>query len=80
MRTTPEDGDITMRAEVREGTLVFVLRAVPGPDQFILPARETALVRARTVARRRGVRVWLADSDGPFTLLEDVRSEPAESA
>jgi hypothetical protein len=36
-RTTPEDGDIVVRQEKRDGTAVYVLQTAPGPDQYLLP-------------------------------------------
>jgi hypothetical protein len=32
-RTTPQNGDIVIREELRDGTLVYVLHIAPGADQ-----------------------------------------------
>ena len=43
MRTTPEDGDIVVRQETRDGTVVYVLHTAPGPDQYMLTTLEEAV-------------------------------------
>jgi hypothetical protein len=72
-RTTPEDGDIVVREEVREGTFVYVLHTAPGADQYVLRSRDEAVVRALTFAKRQRVRAWLTGEGYDFTLLEDCR-------
>jgi hypothetical protein len=72
-RTTPEDGDIVVRREKRDGTVVYVLHTAPGPDQYLLPTREEAATRALTLADRHGVRAWLTtDESYDFVLLGRV--------
>jgi hypothetical protein len=73
-RTTPQDGDIVIRQENREGAVVYVLHTAPGPDQYVLRTREEAVAHAATVAKRQGVRVWLTDEGYDFVLLEDFRA------
>ena len=73
LRTTPEDGDIVVREETQEGTLVYVLHTAPGPDQVVLRAKEEAVAHTVTVARREQVRAWLTDEGYDFVLLEDFR-------
>ena len=71
-RTTPEDGDIVVLEEKREGTLVYVLHTAPGADQYLLRSPEDALAQAVTSAKREGVRAWLTEGYA-FVLLEDFR-------
>jgi hypothetical protein len=72
-RMTPEDGDIVVRAEKREGTLVYVLHTVPGADQHLLGSRREAIAQALGSAGRQHMRAWLTDEGYDFTLLEDFR-------
>ena len=72
-RSTPEDGDIVIGQEKREGRFIYVLHTAPGADQVLLDSREHAVVQAVTFAKRQGVRVWLTDGDHDFTLVEDFR-------
>ena len=73
-RLAPEDGDIVVRQEKREGTLVYVLHTAPGADQYLLRTREEAVAQAVTFARREQVRAWLTDEGYDFVLLEDFRA------
>jgi hypothetical protein len=72
-RSVPEDGDIVVREEHREGTLVYVLHTAPGADQFVLHAREDAIAQAVACAKREHVRAWWTDEGYDFLLLEDFR-------
>lgn len=72
-RTTPEDGDIVVREEQREGKGVYVLHTAPGADQYVLRSREDAIGQAVTFAKRQQVRAWLTDEGYDFVLLEDFR-------
>lgn len=72
-RRTPEDGDIVVREEKREGKLVYVLHTAPGADQYILRNREQAVAQAVTFAKREHLRAWLSDEGYDFALLEDFR-------
>ena len=72
--TTPKDGDIVVRAELREGKHVYVLRTAPGPDQYFLRIGEEAVAQALAVSGCQRVRAWLTTDEGyDFTLLEDFR-------
>lgn len=71
--TTPEDGDIVVRQETREGMDVYVLHTARGPDQYLLRAREEAVAQAVTFAKRQGVRAWLYGESYGFVLLNDSR-------
>jgi hypothetical protein len=71
-RTIPEDGDIGVREETREGTLVYVLHTF-GSDQYVLRNRENAVAQAVRFAKRAHVRAWLADEGYDFELLVDFR-------
>jgi hypothetical protein len=42
-RTTPQDKDIVIRQEQREGTIMYVLHTAPGPDQYVLRSRAAAV-------------------------------------
>ena len=72
-RSTPENGDIVVREEKRQGALVYVLHTAPGADQSLLRRREEALAQALTLARRACVRALLTDEGYDFVLLEDFR-------
>jgi len=73
-RTTPEDGDIVVRQEKRDGTVVYVLHTAPGPDQYLLPTCEEAVAQAKTLAKRHPGRAWLTTEEGyDFVLLEDFQ-------
>jgi hypothetical protein len=73
-RLAPEDGDIVVREEQREGVLIYVLHTAPGADQYLLRTREEAVAQAATFARRQQVRAWLTDEGYDFVLLEDFRA------
>jgi hypothetical protein len=74
VRFTPEDGDIVIREERRDGMPLYILPAVPGVNQSVLPVREEAVAQALRRAASLQVRVWLADGPGDFTLIEDFRT------
>jgi LPS sulfotransferase NodH len=75
-RSIPEDGDIVVREEQREGRLVvvYVLHTAPGADQYVVRSRADAIEQAVTFAKRQQVRAWVTDGDLDFTLLEDFRA------
>ena len=72
-RSFPEDGDIVVREEQRERTLVYVVHTAPGADQYVLRSREAAIGQAVTDAKRQHVREWLTDEGYDVVLLEDFR-------
>jgi len=72
-RMTPQDKDIVVRQEQREGTIMYVLHTAPGPDQYVLRSRDEAVARAVAFAKREHVRKWLTDEGYDFVLLEDFR-------
>jgi hypothetical protein len=72
-RTPPKDGDIGVREETREGTLVYVLHTAPGSDRYVLRSRQEAIAQAVTFAKREHVCAWLADEGYDFALLVDFR-------
>jgi hypothetical protein len=55
-RTTPEDGDIVVREEARDGALLYVLHTAPGADQHLLRSRREAVAHALASAKRESVR------------------------
>src|SRR2546428_7019650 len=81
-RTTPEDGDVVVREEKREGAVVYVLHTAPGADQYVLRSREEAVAQAAAFAKREYVRgAWLTNEGYDFVLLEDFRVvEPSKRA
>ena len=46
-RLAPEDGDIVVREEQREGVLIYALHTA-GADQYLLRTREEAVAQAVT--------------------------------
>ena len=73
-RPAPANGDIVVREETREGTLVYVLHTVPGPDQDVLRTREEAVAQALTFAKGARVRAWLASSaESDVVLLGELQ-------
>jgi hypothetical protein len=73
VRTSPENGDVLVRQETRDGTIVYILRTAPGTDQYLLRTREDAIVQALTFAERQGVRAWLIDDSDHYVPLTDGR-------
>jgi hypothetical protein len=74
-RSTPEDGDVVVQQDTRDGRCIFVLHIAPGPDQLLLHSRDTALAAARGFATRQQVRVWLTKGDFEFTVADDFRAD-----
>src|SRR6266852_2111397 len=72
-RTTPEDGDIVVREELRGETPVYVLYIAPGADQNEFRRRGEAIAQALALGERHYVRAWLTDERYDFLLLEDFR-------
>ena len=73
-RTAPEDGDIVVRQERREGELGYVLQTTPGPDQIVVRSNEEAVAHAVTCAKRQHVRACLTNKGYDFVLLGDFRA------
>jgi hypothetical protein len=80
-RSIPEDGDVVLREEEREGMVVYVLDTAPGEadtargeDRSVLSMREEAIARALACAERQHVRAWLTDEGYDFLLLESFRA------
>ena len=69
----PQDGDVVIRADRREGTLVYVLLAAPGVGQLLVRTRREAVEQAVVFAKRERVGAWLTDKDSEFMLLENFR-------
>jgi hypothetical protein len=72
-RSIPEDGDVVLREEEREGMVFYVLDTAPGEDQHVLWMREEAIAKALACAERQHVRAWLTDEGYDFLLLESFR-------
>jgi hypothetical protein len=75
MRSTPEDGDVVVQEDTRDGRCIFFLHIAPGPDQMLLHSPDTALAEARRFATRQQVRVWLTKGDFEFILVDDFRAD-----
>jgi len=73
VRFTPQDGDIIVRQDMRDGMPAYALSTTPGPEQFFLRILEDALQQARRVAQPQHVRVWLTRGHNDFTLVDDFR-------
>jgi len=71
--SAPQDGDIVVRQDSRDGTSVFILHTAPGADQLILHTREAAIGQALAFAKRHRVRVWLTNGELEFTLVDNFR-------
>jgi hypothetical protein len=68
-RTTPEDGDVIVRRERRDGTLVYVLCTAPGAHPHVLRTRKEAVAQALAFAERHRMSAWLTDEGHDFVLL-----------
>jgi hypothetical protein len=73
VRSTPDDGDIVVRQESREGGDVYVLHTAPGAGQYLLRTRAEAIAHAVAFAKRQGVRAWLCDETSDCVVLDDSR-------
>ena len=69
--TTPEDADVVVRPDIRNGTRVFVICTGSGPDQLVVRTRDAALERARAFAKHQQGRVWIRNGNHDFTLVDD---------
>jgi hypothetical protein len=78
-RAVPQDGDVVVRKDRREGTLVYVLHAAGSVDQLIVRSREEAVTQAVVFAKREHVRAWLMDERDGLRLLNasDLRPDDA---
>jgi len=74
VRPIPEDGDIVVREAWREGTCVYVLRACPGVDQYLVRTQARAIAEAVSFAKREGACAWLTDGASDLLLLGDFRA------
>jgi hypothetical protein len=74
-RITPENGDVVIQQEQRDGQQVYVLRTVPGRDQYLLRSRQEAVAKAAAYAKRQCVRAWFSDGRDSFTLIGSARQD-----
>lgn len=72
-RLVPANGDVVVRQQEREGTLVYVLHTTPGPDQYVLRTREEAVAQAVTFAKGARVRAWLTSGESDIVLLGEFQ-------
>ena len=84
LRTTPQDGDVVVCREHRDGTIAYVLHTAPGPDESVFHSCEGAVAQAVTMAKRNGTRAWYTtDEDCEFvplgTLFGVTRGEDSAS-
>ncbi len=70
----PEDGDVVIGQQTREGRRAYVLHTVPGPDQCLLRTQEEAARHAMRFAEWRGVRAWVTRNGSDFVLLRDLQT------
>jgi hypothetical protein len=69
----PEDSDIVVRQERRDGRERFVLNIAP-EVQLVVDSLTNALEQAFALARRKKVRVWVADgAQSIFSLAVSFR-------
>jgi hypothetical protein len=71
--STPEEGDLVIRRDMRDGERVYVLHTAPGADQILLRTRDEAIAHATGFAACQGVRVWIK-TEGRYSVLQDFRS------
>lgn len=74
---TPEDGDIVVREDEREGTLVYILHTALGTDHGLVRSRGEAVAQALVSAKTHGVRAWLTGQGSDFILVADFRAVTA---
>ena len=72
-RAAPQDGDIVIRRQRREGMVVYVLHIAPGPDQYLVRSRDEAVRQALKLARHAKVSAWLTQDGDACELLEGFR-------
>jgi Fe-S cluster biogenesis protein NfuA len=70
---SPRSGDVVIRDRGSKADPPYVVRSVPGPEQFCVATRAEAAAVARSYAERARVDVWFAERPGWFTLV--ARSE-----
>ena len=70
---SPKPGDVVVRQETLDGTVVYVLRTAPGTGQFLLHRRDEAVAQAVRFAKRHGVQAWLSEHGGDCVLLDTAR-------
>lgn len=76
----PQPGDVVVRHDRRQNVDLYVLRTVPGTDQYLLGSRDEAIVHATGYAKDRGVGAWL-DDHSRLTLIRSFRTvQPARAA
>jgi len=73
VRTTPEDGDVVVRQERRDGALVYVLYAASSAHQNLLNTRAEAVAHALAFAESHRMRAWLIAEGHDCVLLGDFR-------
>ena len=62
-------GDVVVRHAEVGGAPAYVLRVVPGPDQYFLRTRERAVAHAVAFSTLAGVRAWWAAGDADLRPL-----------
>lgn len=72
VRTSPEIGDVIVRQETRDGSVVYIVRTASGIDQYLLRTRDEAVMQALGFAARHGVQAWWLDGGGRCVPLTDV--------
>ena len=72
-RPAPENGDVVVREDCRDGAIVYVLSTVQGDDQLTTLQYERSVEHALAFARRARVRAWLQTAS-TIELLHDFGS------
>jgi hypothetical protein len=70
---TPLTGDVVIRRAGPDGTPIYAMSAVPGPDQCGCATRAETERIARSFARRSEVSLWFAETPLDFMLLDSFR-------
>jgi hypothetical protein len=73
-RSIPENGDVVVREDMRNGVRTYILHTFRGAEERTYSSSEQAFADAATLAERDRVRVWLTDEGYDFLLLEDFRA------
>jgi hypothetical protein len=70
---TPEDRDVVVRQETRDGGVVYVLYTGPDARPELLRTRKDSVAQALAFAEGHRMRAWLIAKGGEVVLLGDFR-------
>jgi hypothetical protein len=77
-RRFPQDGDVVVQRETRDGRPLFYLHIGPAADQFVLHSPDAAMTLAIMFAKHQTVGAWMTNGH-TFTLLEDGRTRRTQT-